>query len=96
MESELLAQSEIGQAMVFGEARAELGALIVPLTASLTHVDLEQAVARANQNLPDYAQVRHWQVREPFNAAAGELTGNGRLKRSVVLARCQSLIEALD
>ena len=86
VESELLAQPEIRQAVVFGEAEAELGALLVPLSPEMEDAALEAAVARANLNLPAYAQVRHWRRRGPLDAAAGELTGNGRPRRKAILA----------
>lgn len=94
VESELLAQPEIRQAIVFGEAQPELGAVIVPLTPDVEPQALEQAVARANQNLPDYAKVRRWTVRAPFDPVAGELTGNGRPRRDVLLTRHRDFIEA--
>ena len=87
VESELHAQAEIRQALVYGEASAGLGALIVPLSPTMDETQLAAAVERANQNLPDYARIRHWQVSSPFDPAAGEVTGNGRPRREVVLAR---------
>ncbi|MDB5456147.1 MAG: AMP-dependent synthetase and ligase [Caulobacter sp.] len=94
VESELLAQPEIRQAVVFGEAQAALGALIVPLLPDMDEAVIAQAVARANQALPDYAQVKRWQVRAPFDLAAGELTNNGRPRRAVLLSRHRDFIEA--
>jgi long-subunit acyl-CoA synthetase (AMP-forming) len=94
VESELLAQPEIRQAVVFGEAQAELGALIVPLLPDMDDEAIAQAVARANLALPDYAQVKRWQVRAPFDLAAGELTNNGRPRRAVLLSRHRDFIEA--
>ncbi|CAN5384075.1 hypothetical protein BH10PSE5_BH10PSE5_11510 [soil metagenome] len=85
VESELLAQAEIRQAIVFGEGQAELGALLVPLAPDMAPADLEAAVQRANCNLPAYAKIGRWQVRAPFDPAAGELTGNGRSRRAVLL-----------
>ncbi|MCI3133764.1 AMP-binding protein [Phenylobacterium aquaticum] len=93
VESELLAQPEIRQAIVFGEAQAELGALIVPLSPDLADEALAQAVDRANQALPPYAQVRRWRVRPPLDPAAGELTGNGRPRRAVILKRHSAFVE---
>lgn len=94
VESELLAQPEIRQAIVFGEAQAELGALIVPLAPGLDDAVLAAAVDRANLNLPAYAQVKRWQVRPPLDAEAGELTGNGRPRRDVVLTHHRAFVEA--
>lgn len=94
VESELLAQPEIRQAVVFGEAQAALGALIVPLVPDMDEAAIAQAVARANLSLPDYAQVKRWQVRAPFDPAEGELTNNGRPRRAVLLSRHSDFIQA--
>lgn len=96
VEAELLAQPEIRQAIVFGEAQSELGALIVPLSPEVGEPAVAAAIARANQNLPAYAQVRRWRLREPFDPAAGELTGNGRPRRAALLARHRDFIEASE
>lgn len=87
VESELLAQPEIAQAAVFGESRARLSAIVVPSTAAVGAEALAAAIERANARLPDYARVSHWTPGPPFNAAAGELTGNGRPRRQVIWAR---------
>jgi len=94
VESELLAQPEIRQAVVFGEAQAELGALIVPLVPGMDDTAVAQAVARANLSLPDYAQVKRWHVRAPFDPALGELTNNGRPRRTVLLSHHSDFIHA--
>ena len=94
VESELLAQPEIRQAVVFGEAQAALGALIVPLLPDMDEAAIARAVARANQALPDYAQIKRWQIRAPFDPAAGELTNNGRPRRAVLLSRHSDFIQA--
>ncbi|MOA67271.1 hypothetical protein D3C78_1943720 [compost metagenome] len=44
-------------------------------------------MAEANAALPDYAQVHHWtRLTQPFSAANGLLTANGRPRRDVILA----------
>jgi acyl-CoA synthetase (AMP-forming)/AMP-acid ligase II/pyrroloquinoline quinone (PQQ) biosynthesis protein C len=83
VESALLAQSGIAQAMVYGEAQSSLSALIVP---SSLDADLAQAVAAANVSLPEYAQVAQWRGVLPFTPANGQLTGNGRPKRDAITA----------
>ena len=93
VESELLAQPEIRQALVFGEAEAELSALVVPLMPHMTAENLVTAVNRANAALPQYAQVRRIWIREPFNRDAGELTGNGRSRRGILLAHHRQTLE---
>jgi long-subunit acyl-CoA synthetase (AMP-forming) len=96
VESELLAQPEIRQAVVFGEAQAQLSAVIVPLMPNMTAQDMSVALDRANANLPSYAQVRRILVRGPFDPAAGELTGNGRPRRSVLVAHHRDFLENLE
>jgi long-chain acyl-CoA synthetase len=93
VESELLAQPVIRQAIVFGEAQDGLGAIIAPLSPTLPEPVIAEAVARANQALPPYAQVRRWLLRGPFDAAAGELTGNGRPRREAILANHRDFID---
>lgn len=92
VESELTAQPVIAQAVVFGEGRPWLSAVIVP--AGREPVD--DAVAAANRMLPDYAQVQRWiTVDTPFSFASGEITANGRLRRDILLQRHRRQIEAL-
>ncbi len=83
VESVLLAQGGIGQAMVYGEAESALSALIVP---SSLDADLAEAVAAANATLPEYAQVAAWRAVLPFTPANGQLTGNGRPRRAAISA----------
>lgn len=83
VESVLLAQPEIAQAFVYGDAQPHLSALIVPARAD---ADIDGAVKRANAELPDYAQIRHAIPTAPFTPQDGTLTGNGRLRRQNILA----------
>lgn len=93
VESELTAQPEIRQAVVLGEAQAELSALIVPLIPGMDETAIAGAVARANAGLPPYAQVGRWLVRDAFDAAAGELTNNGRPRRAALSARHRDFMQ---
>jgi acyl-CoA synthetase (AMP-forming)/AMP-acid ligase II/pyrroloquinoline quinone (PQQ) biosynthesis protein C len=83
VESALLAQGGIAQAMVYGEAASALRALVVP---SSLDSDLGQAVAAANATLPEYARVIEWRGVLPFTPANGQLTGNGRTRRDAISA----------
>lgn len=82
IESVLLSQPEIAQAIVFGDAQSYLEALIVP---SAKTANLKSAVLRANARLPDYAHIEHFTVVLPFTAQNGFLTGTGRPKRDKIL-----------
>ncbi len=91
-ESRLLAEAGIMQALVIGEARPCLGALIV---SSGEDTAVEQALARANQPLPEYARIKHWRRVEPFSTVNGLLTGTGRPKRAAIIRQHHSLIETM-
>lgn len=84
-ESELLAQPQIAQAVVLGDAEAGLSALLVPSAASVDARQMSEAIERANQTLPEYAQIRYWKISVPFTVANKQLTGTGRPRRSVIL-----------
>jgi long-subunit acyl-CoA synthetase (AMP-forming) len=95
VESELAMQPAIAQSWVHGEARAWNAAVIVP-TRGATAQAVAAAIADTNRNLPGYAQIRHWiPAREPFSAENGELTANGRLRRSVIAAHYAAAIHQL-
>jgi len=96
VESELLAQPEIAQAMVFGEAQPALGALIVPFSPTTPAQALQAAVDRANAALPHYARVLRWKAVRPFDPARGELTGNGRPRRPTLLETYADFIQTTE
>jgi len=78
IESLLLEQPAIVQALVYGDGAAQLSALLVPRGAA----ELGAAVAAVNTTLPDYARIATWREVPPFTTANGQLTGNGRLRRA--------------
>jgi long-subunit acyl-CoA synthetase (AMP-forming) len=86
IESLLLEQPAIAQAMVCGDGAASLSALIVP-RGPVEARDIDAALAAVNASLPDYARIRHWRRAQPFMPANGQLTGNGRLRRAQILAQ---------
>jgi long-subunit acyl-CoA synthetase (AMP-forming) len=83
VESELLAEPEVMQTAIFGDDLPELVALIVAATTAGAD-DVEQAIARCNSRLPDYARIGAYRIIEPFTAASGQLTANGRACRSAI------------
>jgi len=86
VEAELAQQAPIAQAWLHGEARAENVAVLVPRDPAVTNMQIEAAVAEVNARLPDYARVHQWvRAREPFTAANGLATTNGRLRRAAIL-----------
>ncbi|MEQ1801827.1 MAG: AMP-binding protein [Gammaproteobacteria bacterium] len=96
VERELQQEPEIASAIVVGEARPYLAAIISPTAAGSTPARIDAAVARANRRLPDYAQVRSWAFpTEAFTFANGSLTANGRLRRARILETQEPLIREL-
>jgi len=95
VEAELTQGGDIAQAFVYGEALPCNHALLWPVRADCPHQVLERAVAKANATLPDYAQVHHWtRLDQPFTAANGLLTANGRPRREAIVERYRALLTA--
>ena len=94
-ESLLLGTGVLAQAMVVGDARASLAAAVVPLQADAPDAVIDAAVARANQELPDYARIGAWFRTTPFSEADGTVTANGRLRRDTARTRCAAHIEQI-
>jgi len=85
VESELQASPAVAQAVVLGDGRPALAAVLWPARAQAADDELAQAVARANARLPDYARVARWvRGRAPFSAAGGLATANGRPRREPI------------
>ena len=96
VESYLLRDSAIGQAIVFGEARPHASALISPASASINTARIERAIIAANNELPAYAQIRHWALLpQPLSFADGLLTANGRPRREAIAAHYRAVIDSL-
>lgn len=86
VEAELALSGRIAQAFVYGEAMPHNHALIWPARADISDAQLQADIDQANQNLPDYAQVHHWtRLEQPFSAANGMATANGRPRREAIL-----------
>lgn len=95
VESELICESAISQAMVSGEARPHPVALIVA-SSNATQEAITQAIGRANARLPDYARIRGWAFfPEAPTLANGLLTANGRLRRAEIAAKYHQLFESI-
>ena len=87
-EAELVHEPEIGQACVFGEARPENIAVLVPSRPDVGADALAASIARANRHLPDYARIGRWIVADaPFTPASGLMTATGKLRRTEIERR---------
>ncbi|WP_136255693.1 AMP-binding protein [Onishia niordana] len=85
VEAELTLQPMIAQALVNGEALDHNRALIVPRDPLADDDTLTAAISAANARLPDYARVHAWRRATPFTPVNGQLTANGRLRRTTLL-----------
>jgi long-subunit acyl-CoA synthetase (AMP-forming) len=95
VESEIASDPAIVQAMVSGEAKPHPVALVVASPQTSEH-SIDEAIARANSRLPDYARVRRWaSFPEAPTLANGLLTANGRLRRTEIAAKYHQLIDSL-
>lgn len=94
-EAALLGTGAVAQAVVVGDGLPYLAALIVPLSAQADAGQIAHAVALANRDLPDYAQVRRWAVVAPLTAGNGLATANGRPRRAAIHQHYAMQIAAL-
>jgi len=91
VESLLMAEPEVQQALVAGEGRPALVALIVPAEGMAEKV--ADAVRRVNARLPTIERIRHWSVTEPFTIENGLLTPTMKVKRRAAIEARQDAIE---
>lgn len=93
VESALLAEPAILQAVVCGDGEAALAAVIVPRPGAGA-AEVQAAVNRINRTLPDYARTGRVVLSEPFLPANGLATGNGRPRRAHILAKHSAALAA--
>ena len=94
IESLLMAEPEIHQALVAGEGKAALVALIVPTEGM--EAKIGDAVRRVNGKLPTIERVRHFAATDPFTIENGLLTPTMKVKRRVVIETRKEAIDALS
>lgn len=91
IESMLMAEPEIAQAVVAGDGRPGLAALLV--AAEGQEANLSKAVARVNGRLSSIERIRYTLALPPFTVEAGTMTPTMKIKRRAVL---QAHAAALD
>ena len=94
IEGLLGAQPAIAQAMVFGEGRPGLSALVV---AAEGHDDLSVAAAigDVNKRLSVTERIRRHALVPPFTIDAGTLTPTQKIRRHIVMDRHRDMLEGL-
>lgn len=95
VETELLTNPLIRQAVVFGEAMP-YNIAIITADSMASSESISNAVSECNKTLPDYAQITKYLVSdEPFSINNGQLTGSGRVRRAEVLRCYKEAIQSL-
>ncbi len=84
LEGVLMQQPEIAQAVVAGDGRAHLVALIVP-AEGMDETAVALGVDRANKMLSVTERVRRWRLVPPFTLENGGLTTTQKIRRAAVL-----------
>lgn len=93
LESLLMAEPEIAQAVVAGEGQPGIVALIVP--AEGMEAKVQDAVSRVNAKLSTIERIRRTATVAPFTVENGMLTPTMKVKRRVVLEAHTAEVEAL-
>ncbi|SFV68317.1 Long-chain-fatty-acid--CoA ligase [hydrothermal vent metagenome] len=95
LESELLSQMEIIQALVVGDSEKHISALLVPSSNKFNNKKIQTVVDVVNKNLPNYAKIKQWLCVSPFTQNNNQLTVNGRIRRNEIIKQYQQEIKNL-
>ncbi|MDO9501918.1 long-chain fatty acid--CoA ligase [Falsiroseomonas sp.] len=93
LEGLLMAEPEIAQAVVAGEGRPAIVALVVPTDGAAEKV--QAAIARVNGKLSNIERIRASTLVEAFTVENGLLTPTMKVKRRLVLERHAGAVEGL-
>ncbi len=92
VESVLMAEAEILQAVVMGEGKTNLSALIVA-AQDAGEGEIQGAVGRANLRLGSVERVRRFELVEAFTIENGLLTPTQKIRRALVMERYRGVGE---
>ncbi|HUE19374.1 MAG TPA: AMP-binding protein, partial [Stellaceae bacterium] len=90
IETQLTLQPEIGQAIVLGDQRPFLVALLVPNQELQGHApdrivkEVAAAVTRVNGGLPTLERIRRYKIVAAFTTANGQMTPTLKIRRHVI------------
>jgi long-chain acyl-CoA synthetase len=94
VEGRLVAEPEIAQAVVSGDGRSGLTALIVP-AEGVAEESIAHAVARANKRLSVTERIRKHAIVTPFTVENGLLTPSHKVRRVLVIRANHQTLAAL-
>lgn len=96
VESELLANPLIEEAVLVGDARPFCTALLTVRSSSISDSQIQEFIDQMNLALPDYARVLAWhRLERPLQGESEFMTDNGRPRRAVIISAFRAEIEAL-
>ncbi len=96
VESELLANPLIAEAVLLGDARPYCTALISARSELISDSEIQACIEQVNAGLPDYARVMAWhRLTEPLHGYVELMTDNGRPRRTEIAKAFHTEIEAL-
>jgi long-chain acyl-CoA synthetase len=101
IESELLANPLLSQAIVIGDERPFCSALIATRSSDTSFKEIFDWINTVNIRLPDYARIKNWYdlttplQNIPFQNNDGLLTENGKPKREAINSHFSHIINSL-
>ena len=96
VESELVANTLIADAVIYGDDQPHCVALLHPRDPQLSDVAMQKIIDKVNAGLPDYAQVKKWhRLPQPLHSEPGLVTDNGRPVRAAIATHYQEAIDSL-
>jgi len=96
VESELDSEAVIAQSAVFGEGQKHNISVLVPVVPEIDNAQLALSVEKANQRLPDYAQIGAWaRAQSAFGLSNGQQSPAGALRREQIYSDYRDTIEQL-
>jgi len=96
VESELLANPLLAEAVLLGDARPFCAALLTARSPNTSDSEIQALVEDINSGLPDYARVMAWhRLEKPLRGESRFMTENGRPRRKTINEAFQIEIDAL-
>lgn len=96
VESELLANPLLLEAVLVGDAKPYCSALLFPRSSNTSDSEIQAHLDHINSCLPDYARVITWhRLPEPLHNQPKFMTDNGRPRREAINKAFRSEIDAL-
>lgn len=96
VESELLANPLLAEAVLVGDERPYCTALLTVRSDATLDTEIQEFIEEMNSGLPDYARVMAWhRLEKPLQGEARFMTDNGRPRRAAISEAFHKEIETL-